>query len=236
MRRNDEFPQFSYVFCYTHTYKKMKTSAQSHRHRKNIAVLAFTALLVSACSSGDVEVSKYSSVNEAVDAATGPLEDLNIKKRDIPEILRLALRDPYAKPAKAKCAVVKEEIAKLDEVLGPDMGPREEIAGEGEFMSLANFEGDVPSAEGAGDAAFGLAKDAAIGAIRSQTDILPFRSIIRRITGANKHQKKVTMSYEAGKLRRAYLKGYAQERFGKRCLAPEPVVEAKATPPKDPNQ
>lgn len=197
-------------------------------HARGIFILSLAMIGLCACSSSDIQISKYSSVNEAVDAATGPLEDLNIKKREIPEALKVALKNPYASPARPKCDVVKEEVALLDSILGPDMTTYEEKKGEGEFMSLANFEAEVPSADGVPALAFDTAKSMAIGSIQSHVNVIPFRSIVRKVTGAERYQKKVTMAYEAGKLRRAYLKGYAQERFGKLCLSPPPVVEASA--------
>jgi hypothetical protein len=198
------------------------------RHARGLFILSLAMVGLCACSSSDIQISKYSSVNEAVDAATGPLEDLNIKKREIPEALKMALKNPYAAPTKPKCEVVKEEVALLDSILGPDMTTYEEKKGEGEFMSLANFEAELPSADGVPTLAFDAAKSMAISSIQGHVNVIPFRSIVRKVTGAERYQKKVTMAYEAGKLRRAYLKGYAQERFGTLCLSPPAVVEASA--------
>jgi hypothetical protein len=208
------------------------------RHARGLFILSLAMVGLCACSSRDIQISKYSSVNEAVDAATGPLEDLNIKKREIPEPLIAAMKSPYAAPEKPTCDATKREITALDDVLGPDLTPYVEKQGEGEFMSLANFEAELPSADGVPEMAFDAAKGMAISSIQSQVNIIPFRSIVRKVTGADRYQKKVTRAYEAGKLRRAYLKGYAQERFGKLCLSPPPVVEASADtkriPPAEP--
>ncbi len=207
----------------------MNSATQCSTLTRSRWILCLAALSLTACAGSEkIDITGNKTVREAVDAATGPLEDLNIKQREIPEVLKVAARNPYARPAKARCAFVKEELAKLDEALGPDLEGKLEKAGEGEFMSMANLEVEMPKTEAVQGMAMDYAKSAVLSTIRSQTDILPFRSIMRKVTGADRYQKKLTHAYEAGKLRRAYLKGYAMERFGEQCLAPEVVVEAKA--------
>jgi hypothetical protein len=193
-------------------------------------MLCLACATLCGCGSSKIDVSGNKNVTQAIDAATGPLQDLNIRKQEIPEILKVAAKNPYARPEKAKCTTVREELAKLDEVLGEDMKAQDiELASadgsDSEFLNVDKVK--VPTREQIGDGAMGMVRSRVLGAIRSQTDILPFRSIVRTITGADRHQKKLTEAYEAGKIRRAYLKGFAQERFGERCLAPPVVVEAK---------
>jgi hypothetical protein len=211
----------------------MHRFAQSHSSiARNIITTCAALVLLTACGSDKIELSGNKNVNEAIDAATGPLQDLNLRKHEIPEILVKAGKNPYARPGKAKCAVVREELAQLDEVLGPDMEPMEDDDGKNELMRLANAE--MPAAEEMADGAVNMAGDFArktvMGTIRSHTDILPFRSIVRKVSGADRHAKRTAKAYEAGKLRRAYLKGFAYERFGKQCLNPPIAVEAQVDP------
>ncbi len=197
----------------------MCSSQQFYLNARNIFLTCFATIWLTACGGSEkIELSSNKNVKDAVDAATGPLEDLNIKKRDIPEMLQTAALNPYATPQFTKCTAVREEIAKLDELLGADMEPREvEVASAGGLAGLTDVK--IPTQEQVEDGVGNLAKDAVLGAIRGHTNIIPFRGIVRTITGANRYQKKVTQAYEAGKLRRAYLKGYAQEKFGTSCLS-----------------
>jgi hypothetical protein len=81
------------------------------------------------------------------------------------------------------CAAIGRERADLDAVLGPDV--------------------DAPQAEGRG----GLA-----GAVVSGVAALPFRGVVRRITGAHKRDQAVAATVLAGMVRRGYLRGEAAGR------------------------
>lgn len=202
---------------------------------RNALLLTVSLLTLSACTvfgSDKIDLSENKNVNEAIEAATGPLQDLNLRRQEIPQILINAAVNPYGHPKKVKCAEVKKEIDELTELLGPDMEPKIMTlasANEGLTDRIASIDDiELPESnslvEGAGD----LVKDKLMDTIRSQTDILPLRGLIRRISGASSHQKKLATAYEAGKLRRAYLKGLANDRFGEKCLAKPVVIEAKA--------
>ena len=197
--------------------------------------MSFFVLTLSACGGSDkIDMKANKNVDEAIEAATGPLQDLNLRRHEIPPLLVKAAMDPYGHSKKIQCGEIKDEIAQLDELLGPDVEPKSiSLASSdgglaGNIANLGSGDIEIPGAmsiaEGAGD----MAKDAVMGSIRSKTNILPFRSIIRSITGANRHQKKLATAYEAGKLRRAYLKGLADVRFGEQCPLKPVVIEAKA--------
>ncbi|MFZ4541153.1 MAG: hypothetical protein ACOYNL_04990 [Rickettsiales bacterium] len=203
---------------------------------RSLAMLMIAAMSLTACGGSDkIELGSNKNVNDAIEAATGPLQDLNLRRQEIPPLLVKAMIDPYAHSKKSKCADIKTEVAGLDEILGPDVEPKNitlASANEGLGDNLSNLsKAEIPDTESLADSAGGLAKDTLMNTIRSKTNILPFRSIIRSITGASRHQKKLAAAYEAGKLRRAYLKGYADVRFGDRCVLKDIVVEAKADIP-----
>lgn len=125
------------------------------------------------------------------DAATQPLVDLNVRRDQIPTVLLQAQANPYDRRNLNQCTTIGAEVARLDEALGPD---RDEPA-----------RPDNPTLnERAQDA---LA-EAALDAIRdATTDFIPYRSWIRALTGAQARSKAVQDAVEAGRLRRAYLKG-----------------------------
>ncbi len=202
---------------------------QSARHLRTVAILGLTSLLLTACNS-NTDVSSHASngAQDMFDAATGPLEDLNIKRKEIPELLQTVMQDPYARPKKLQCKTIQDELAQLDTILGPDYE-----AGKIK-VQLASASSDelqlpeLPDADTLADSGEQAVHDGVIGFISSEIK-LPFRGIIRFISGADRHDKEVQQAYQAGQIRRAYLKGLAQERFGKRCLTPPAVMEARAT-------
>jgi len=120
-------------------------------------------------------------------AATTPLGDLNLVHGNIPAVLVDAQKQPYRMPADVACAALATEVRSLDEVLGPDL--------------------DAPAAPGnpgllerSGDAAGSLLKNAAEG-------VVPFRSWVRKISGAERYSKDVAAAIAAGSVRRGFLKG-----------------------------
>lgn len=126
------------------------------------------------------------------DAVAAPLEDLNIRREQIPEVLLEARRGPYASQNLRSCQALAAEIALLDDALGPDFDSPE--AGQDERLE-----------EQAADAALGLVRD-------TTTDFIPLRSWVRRLTGAEQHSRQVQQAVRAGLVRRGYLKGLGQQR------------------------
>ena len=122
-----------------------------------------------------------------------PLTDFNITRSEIPAPLKSAGASPYGLVPDDSCTAIGAEVGRLDAALGPDLD-----AGTGDDKN-----------QGA---------EIAAGALRSlTTGWIPFRGIIRRITGAEAHATAVREAVLAGAVRRAYLKGYG-ERQG--CPAP----------------
>ena len=117
------------------------------------------------------------------DVATTPISDLNLAKDDIPEVLLVAAQDPYAPAASSGCEGIKLAIADLDRVLGPD-------------FDLADERGDRLSE--------GRIAQSLIGSF------IPFRSIIREVSGAADHQRQFQAAIMAGMMRRSFLKGLGQ--------------------------
>ena len=153
-------------------------------------------LLLSACAS--------KTQNRVTSAATTPLSDLNLVRDEIPEVLQNALNQPYLKPVGDNCAPIIDEVHQLDVALGPDLD--------------APDSDDTPSLLDRGS---DMAENTAVGAIqRTAEGLVPFRSWVRKLTGAERHSKKMAAAVTAGAIRRAYLKGAAVSRG---CvLAPPP--------------
>ncbi len=159
-------------------------SKPAAKHALRISTLALLVLL-SACATR--------TQNRVTSAATTPLSDLNIMRDEIPEVLQNALKQPYLPPTDATCSVVVTEVHQLDAVLGADLD--------------APASDDSPSLLDRGE---DMAENTAIGAIqRTAEGLVPFRSWVRKLSGAERHSRKFAAAITAGSIRRAFLKGFA---------------------------
>lgn len=154
------------------------------------------------------------------DAAMSPLNDLNLRRREIPALLA-ALETPYIPASDLTCEQVAEEVRRLDGVLGPDwdnVQPDERLRTEVLADEAAN---------------------ATLGAVESgMTGWIPFRGLIRKATGAESHEKKYNQAFKIGAQRRSYLKGFG---LAKGCDGPARpdflalgATEIETAPPANP--
>ena len=140
--------------------------------------------------------------NDWGDAMTAPLEDLNLKRIRIPQILLDATQRPYDLNGLDTCDTIAGEVRKLDAVLGADL---DEPPPPPDGSSMTQKGGR-------------MANNAAVGAVRGATrSIIPFRGLVRQMTGADRHAKEVDAAIQAGRVRRAYLKGVG---MNKNCAPP----------------
>ncbi len=134
----------------------------------------------------------------AVDVLATPAGDLNLRKGKIPALLDAAVANPYNLAGLRTCAQLSAAVTELDFILGPDR--------------------DIP-ADRAEKLSVGRVAQFAVGSF------IPFRGIIREVSGANGHQRKVEDAVEAGTARRSFLKGYGQARG---CAYPAREVTPRA--------
>jgi hypothetical protein len=121
---------------------------------------------------------------EVRDVALLPLADLNLSRDEIPPVLVRAKAAPYAADGLTDCMAVRSAIGDLDAVLGEDF--------------------DMPNVEAAGGLQFGKMARGLLGML------IPYRGVIREVSGANAHAKTFKEAIVAGMMRRAYLKGLGQ--------------------------
>lgn len=134
------------------------------------------------------EDAQKSSLTHAI---TSPLRDVNLMRSKIPAVLQTALDDPYRRPAPANCSGIIDEVTRLNQALGDDLD-----ADELKETSMG-----------------GRAKEEALNAIAGlASDVIPFRGWVRKITGAERHDRTVQQAIAAGAVRRAYLKGLGEAR------------------------
>ena len=156
-------------------------------------VLIVACGMLASCNAGASFTGGTQTFNAGVgEAVQAPLQDLNVRREGIPEVLLDARAVPYTTLGLNRCSALAAQIALLDDALGPDIdGPATE---EQTTMDQQ---------------AAGLALDAVRN---TATDFIPFRSWVRRLSGAEQHSRDVQLAIRAGLSRRAFLKGVGMQR------------------------
>ena len=148
-------------------------------------------------------------------AVSSPMRDLNLLRSKIPPVLLEALEDPYQRPKPATCSELIVLLRPLNEALGADI---EEPSSPDDRALIAKGK-DV-----AGDTALGLMASAA-------QDLIPLRGWVRRLSGAEQHDKLVRAAITAGGIRRGYLKGLGEARG---CNPPATPTHVRSEIPREP--
>ncbi len=138
---------------------------------------------------------------DAAEVAKTPLRDLNIDARDIPEALKVAVENPYETARLKTCNAIVADIAELDTVLGADY--------------------DIAEGSDGGGINAGRIGQKVVGSI------IPFRGILREVTGAADADRALRAAYTAGMVRRGFLKGLGMGRGCKYPARPKPVAKGK---------
>lgn len=171
-----------------------------------VFVVGLAALTAASCASsgrGEDESRIDATRRGMTDAAATPLRDVGLIRPEIPLVLR-RLDYPYASTTLlGGCPAVQYEIGQLDAVLGTESYQ----PGEDESLSTRGMD---------------AAQNAAVGAVRdSASDVIPFRSWVRRISGATRAEREALRAVELGQMRRSFLRGYGAA-LGCRGIVPAP--------------
>jgi len=118
--------------------------------------------------------------------AVQPVRDVGIARDHIPPVLQEAAADPYAVPEHESCPWLNYELARLDQALGPD------------------FDAD------AGRDANRAQRIALAGGEMVVNSLIPFRGLVREISGAAPAERRRLAATNAGLARRGYIRGLAQ--------------------------
>lgn len=162
--------------------------------RRNCSVATTAAVLLLAVPLSAQTVVDPDNVR-AKDVVTSPLEDVNLMKRPIPVVLEVAEQDPYSLDNIRTCKGLITAIDDLTLALGEDI----DVAYD-----------DRSSDEKMGNSAGNIAKSVISG-------FIPFRGLVREVTGANAQQRAWERAIFAGAVRRAFLKGVGLQR---KCAYP----------------
>ena len=193
---------------------------------RSLVLLAVTVPLLAACASkSEPPPQKIQSTSDAnkdgiAGAAQAPLRDMNLVRTKIPPVLLEAMADPYARPPgkKISCETLIMMVAPLDLALGEDVDRRPPEDNE-DLMDRSKR----------------MAANSAFGAMASAAqDLIPMRGWVRKLSGAEKHDKLVQHAVASGAIRRAYLKGLGEAKGCNPPATPQhlakpaaPVVEKR---------
>jgi len=150
-------------------------------------LLMVTTFLLTACATKkmpDVPKLNIDGTHKGafIEAVKQPIYSANLIKKEIPENLQ-NLTVVYEAPA--NCAEYVEELALLNEVLGEDFIDKSSDESDTFTLNLGQMLSDEIEAN------------------------IPFNSMIKRLSGARKHEKKRLSAKVRGQARRSYLNGWA---------------------------
>jgi len=128
------------------------------------------------------------ALHDAGRIATQPAQDVGVKKVVIPPVLQQAIAAPYGTKGAATCRQVAAGLSQLNKVLGPD------------FAAGAQYNEDRAS------------KIAEAGGKTIVNSLLPFRGLVREVSGAAPAERRLNAAIDAGYARRGFLRGVQKAR------------------------
>jgi hypothetical protein len=135
--------------------------------------------------SGEQQSRLQKTEHTAGSIAVQPLRDINAKKTVIPPALQRAIAAPYAPAGTANCAQIQSGLRALNAALGPDFG-----------TGTAHNE----------DRASQIATEGGKAVVNS---IIPFRGLVREVSGAAPAERRLNAAIDGGYARRGFLRGMA---------------------------
>ncbi|WBH16628.1 hypothetical protein [Sphingomonas radiodurans] len=111
---------------------------------------------------------------------TQPARDVGITKKEIPPLLVKTSEAPYTPVGAANCAQIASSIAALTAEIGPDFS-----------TSPTTNKRNI----------------AKLGGAAVINSLMPFRGIIREVSGASAAERRMNLAIDAGIARRGFLRG-----------------------------
>lgn len=153
-----------------------------------LSSLAVAALAATGAAAQD------SATKRAGEIVTQPVRDVGIDKKEIPPALVAAGENAYGLTELKSCTQIRGAIGELTAALGPDFGTGAQTA-ENRAERIAEAGGQT--------------------VINS---IIPFRGLVREVTGAAPAQRRMNAALDAGYARRGFLRGVYTTRGCKPAL------------------
>ena len=111
---------------------------------------------------------------------TQPARDVGLEKTKIPPLLAKVSENPYTTDGTGSCAQIASSIAALSNIIGPDF---------------------------TGSPTRNKKNMAKIGGSAVVNSLIPFRGIVRAVSGAAAAQQRLNAAIDAGVARRGFLRG-----------------------------
>lgn len=131
------------------------------------------------------EEKRDDTLDKAGKIASQPAKDVGLDKDEIPPVLVKAVENPYAPPPSRTCKGLNAAMAELNAVLGADFT----------VGTQANENRTGKIAEAVGKTIV--------------NSLIPFRGLVREISGAAPAERRLQAAVTAGIARRGYLRGLA---------------------------
>jgi len=158
---------------------------------RRLTAIKLVGVLCLACALPASAQEKQTDLQKAGDIASQPGRDVGVVKTKIPPVLQAAVRNPYGLSGLNRCEQIADAFDELDTVLGPDFVAGSPVRQKRKFKVT-------------GDTVAGL--------------IVPFRGIVREVSGAAGAQRDLNRAIQAGMARRGFLRGVYQTRRCKPAL------------------
>jgi hypothetical protein len=171
------------------------------------ALAAAATLILAEPALAQTEPSRTKQIeDDASKVATSPLKDVGVIREKIPQVLIDARTGTYVLPSPLTCATIFDAVDALDAELAPDLD-----------QDSTQLKSGMSATEIGETVVHGL---------------MPMRSWIRKLSGAEKNANEVQAAIVAGSVRRGYLKGVGLQMHCKPPAAPLGVTLPAATPAK----
>ncbi len=133
--------------------------------------------------------SRFTTIRQrTTEIVTQPVRDVGISKVEIPPVLVVASTDPYSVKGLANCRQIADAVTELNDAIGPD---------------FASAHTTPESRTG---------KVAEAGGRMLVNSIMPFRGLVREVSGAAPAERRLAAAVDAGFARRGYLRGLQSAR------------------------
>ena len=151
---------------------------------KQLLTAILIIMVLAACSHKPKKTVKVDGVNKSslTETVKQPIYSANLVRKKIPESLK-NITAAYQAPN--NCDEMLLELNMLNNALGEDYIDKENVGSDVFRLNLGQMLTDEVEAS------------------------IPFNSIVKRLSGARKHEKATLSAQVRGKARRSYLKGWA---------------------------
>ena len=122
----------------------------------------------------------FATAQSAGHIITQPVRDVGLQKTEVPPLLAEVSKDPYGIAGTASCGRISSAIAALTKIIGPDFSTSPAV----NKRNLAQ-----------------------IGGTTVVNSLIPFRGIIREVSGASAAERRNSAALDAGIARRGFLRG-----------------------------